>query len=213
MANSPQNGYNTQYYMDKPKELPGIRIITVSGRIGAGSTSLARHIAKTLSWKHIEGGEIFWEAVRKKMQLSPKDTNLRPDEEDVLFDKKLKEILQNEKHIVLETKLAGFLAQGLPDIFKVAVICEENGEDRAEIRIDRLVNREEVSIDDAKEEVFQREHNDLTKWRKLYVNNDQDWIYWDKKYFDLTVNTFDHNQEESRSLVLDALGLQQNQKS
>jgi predicted cytidylate kinase len=195
--------------MDKPVELPNIRIITVSGRIGAGSTSLAKHIAKTLSWKHIEGGEIFWEAVRKKMQLSPKDTNLRPDEEDVLFDKHLTEMLKKETHIVLETKLAGFLAQGLADVFKIAVICEENGEDRAEIRIDRLVNREQVSIDDAKAEVFEREHNDLTKWRKLYVNDDPDWVYWDKQYFDLTVNTFDHNQEESRELVLKAIGYEE----
>lgn len=192
--------------MSKPIELPNIRIITVSGRIGAGSTSLARHVAKVLSWKHIEGGEIFWEAVRKKMQLSPKDTNLRPDEEDVLFDKKLKEILQQETHIVLETKLAGFLAQGLEDVFKVAVVCEENGEDRAEIRIDRLVNREEVSVDEAKAEVFEREYNDLTKWRKLYVENDQKWVYWHPSYFDLVVNTFSHNQEESRELVLNAIG-------
>jgi cytidylate kinase len=194
--------------MDKPIELPNIRIITISGRIGAGSTSLARHIAQKLSWKHIEGGEVFWEAVRKKMQLSPKDTNLRPDEEDVLFDNKLKEILQKEQHIVLETKLAGFLAQGIKDIFKVAVVCEENGEDRAEIRIDRLVNREDVSVDAAKAEVFEREHNDLTKWRKLYANNDNDWIYWDQKYFDLKINTFSHNQEESQKLVLKAIGFE-----
>ena len=194
--------------MDKPIELPGIRIITVSGRIGAGSTSLARHIAKTLSWKHIEGGEIFWEAVRRKMQLSPKDTNLRPDEEDVLFDKHLAELLQKEKYIVLETKLAGFLAQGVPNIFKVAVVCEENGEDQAGIRIDRLVNREHVSVEDAKEEVFQREQNDLAKWRKLYVKNDNEWVYWNPKYFDLTINTFDHNQEESQELVLKAIGFQ-----
>lgn len=193
--------------MHKPVDLPGIRIITISGRIGAGSTSLAKHIAKILSWKHVEGGEVFWEAVRKKMHLSPKDTNLRPDEEDVLFDEKLKEMLQKEKYLVLETKLAGFLAQGMADIFKVAVVCEENGEDQAAIRIDRLVNREDVTVEEAKDEVFEREHNDLTKWRKLYVNNDKDWVYWDPKYFDLTINTFDHNQEDSQKLVLEAIGV------
>jgi cytidylate kinase len=63
-----------------PIEIPGIRIITVSGRIGAGSTSLAKSLAKYLGWRHLEGGEIFWEAVRKRLGLEPKDTNLRPDE-------------------------------------------------------------------------------------------------------------------------------------
>jgi len=72
--------------MDKPVEISDIRIITISGRIASGSTTLAKHLAKHLNWKHLEGGEIFWEAVRKKLGLSEKDTNLRPDEEDQLFD-------------------------------------------------------------------------------------------------------------------------------
>jgi cytidylate kinase len=194
--------------MNSPVELPNIRIITVSGRIGAGSTSLAKHLAKLLSWKHIEGGEIFWEAVRRKMQLDPKDTNLRPDQEDILFDQQLKEILKKDHHIVLETKLAGFLAQGIPDIFKIAVICENHhGEDQASIRIDRLVNREEISVDDAKDEVFEREYNDLAKWRKLYAHNDSEWVYWDKKYFDFVLNTYDHNPEESIAAVLQAANI------
>lgn len=143
------------------------------------------------------------------MQLSPKDTHLRPDEEDVLFDKKLKEMLLHAKHVVLETKLAGFFAQGIENVFKIAVVCEDNGEDQASIRIDRLVNREQVTIEEAKAEVFEREHNDLTKWRKLYADNDKNWVYWDAKYFDLTINTFDHNQEDSQHLVLKAIHAQE----
>jgi cytidylate kinase len=187
--------------------LPHIRIITVSGRIGAGSTSLARHLSVALGWKHIEGGEVFWEAIRKKMNVPTKDTKLRPDEEDMLFEKKQKEILHNEKHIVLETKLSAFCAQGIPNVFKVAVVCEAlTGEDQPQIRIDRLVNREQMPVEDAKAEVLEREVNDLTKWRRLYADNNEQWVYWDKKYYDLVVNTFSHNQEESLQLVLDAIG-------
>lgn len=193
--------------MGNPVDLPNIRIITVSGRIGAGSTSLAKHLAKSLGWKHIEGGEIFWEAVRRKLNLAPKDTDLRPDEEDVLFEERQKEILQHEKYIVLESKLAGFCAKDMPDVFRVAVVCEDiNGVDQPEIRIDRLVNREQISTEDAKAEVLEREVNDLDKWRRLYADNDSDWTYWDKKYYNLVVNTFSHNQEESLSLVVDAIG-------
>ena len=104
--------------------------------------------------------------------------------------------------------MAGFCAQGLSDVFKIGVLCEdENGQDKADIRIDRLVNREELAVDDAKAEVFEREENDLTKWRKLYANNDPDWVYWDRSYYDLVVNTFTHNQEESLELVLEKIGL------
>lgn len=194
--------------MDKPIDIPGIRIITVSGRITSGSTTLAKHLAKHLGWKHLEGGEIFWEAVRNRLGLETKDTNLRPDEEDLLFEEKQKKILSGEHHLVLESKLAGFCAQEMKDVLKVAVVCEDKeGNDQVQIRIDRLVNREELSIDQAKEEVIEREANDLAKWRKLYTNNDSDWVYWDKKYYDLVVNTFTHNQEESLQLVLERLGI------
>ncbi len=193
--------------MGTPVDLPNIRIITVSGRIGAGSTSLAKHLSQLLGWKHIEGGEIFWEAVRKRMHLAPKDTQLRPDEEDILFEEKQKEILKNENHIILESKLAGFCAKDMPDVFRVAVVCENvNGVDQPEIRIDRLVNREQIPVDDAKAEVLERELNDLGKWRRLYANNDANWTYLDKMYYNLVVNTFSHNQEESLGLVVDAIG-------
>jgi len=190
-----------------PIDLPGIRIITVSGRIGAGSTSLAKHIAETLGWKHIEGGEVFWEAMRKKMHVATKDTDLRPDEEDILFEEKQKEILKNEHHVVLESKLAGFCAQNMTDVFKIAVICEnENGEDQPQIRTDRLINREKIAYDEAKAEIFEREKNDLTKWRKLYADGDKLWVYWDSKYYDITINTFMHGQEENLKHVLEKIG-------
>jgi CMP/dCMP kinase len=192
---------------DKAVKLPNIRMITVSGRIASGSTTLGHKLAKVMGWHHVEGGEVFWEAVRTKMGLEEKDTNLRPDKEDEDFDSSLKQILTKGKDLILETKLAGFNAQGIPEVFKILVICEdEKGNDKADIRIDRLINREKISIDEAKEEVIDREENDLKKWRRLYANEDLEWNYWDKKYYDLIVNTYSHNQDETLKFVLQKLG-------
>jgi cytidylate kinase len=188
-------------------KLDGIRIITVSGRIASGSTTLAKNLSQKFSWKHIEGGEVFWEAIRKKMGLSPKDTNLRPDEEDKIFDEELKRILREEKDIVLETKLAGFNAQDIDGIFKILVLCEKNGEDQTQIRVDRLLNREGVSVEKAKQEVIERERNDVEKWRKLYGNYDPDWTYWNEKYYDLIVNTYDKSSDQTFHTALEALGV------
>lgn len=189
-----------------PINLPGVRIITVSGRIASGSTTLAKKLAQTVGWRHIEGGEIFWEAVRNKLGLMEKDTNLRPDSEDELFDAQLKKILQEDSNIVLETKLAGFNAQGMEGIFKILVLCTDiNGVDQTQIRIDRLVNREHMSVADAKEEVLVREKNDIDKWRRLYAKDDSTWDYWDKKYYDLVINTYSHDQDQTLTLVLDEI--------
>ncbi len=191
-----------------PIKIPSTRIVTVSGRIASGSTTLGHKLAEILGWRHVEGGEVFWEALRAKMNLSEKDTNLRPDKADEDFDASLKKVLQEGEDMVLETKLAGFNAQGIEGVFKIAVICEdENGKDQTEIRIDRLVNREKISIDEAKEEVIEREVNDLAKWRKMYAGGDSDWVYWDSKYYDLVINTYSHNQEQTLEIVKKALGM------
>lgn len=183
-----------------------IRIITVSGRIASGSTTLARHLAEKLSWKHIEGGDIFWERVRTRLNLDSKDTHKRPDDEDQIFDEELKNIIKNEKDIVLETKLAGFNAQGVSGVFKVLVICEDlDGADHMDIRMDRFINREKRTVEEAKAELIEREKNDLEKWRRIYAGNDSEWVYWDRKYYDLVINTYSHNAEESLNLVLEAI--------
>lgn len=190
-----------------PTEIPGIRLITVSGRIASGSTTLAKKIAHTLHWRHIEGGEIFWEAVRARLALAPKDTALRPDEEDAAFDASLKELLKTQEHIVVETKLAGFNAQGVDNVFKILVLCnDENGQDQTNIRIDRLVNREGLSIEEAKIEVLEREKNDIEKWRKLYAGGDEQWVYWDPKYYDLVINTYTHDPDTTLQMALEAVG-------
>jgi CMP/dCMP kinase len=191
----------------QPIQLPGIRMITVSGRIASGSTTLGHKLAEILGWHHVEGGEVFWEAIRTKMGLEEKDTDLRPDKEDEDFDASLRQILLNGKDLVLETKLAGFNAQGIPGVYKIAVICEdEEGNDKADIRIDRLINREKISIEEAKEEAIEREKNDLAKWRRLYAKGDENWNYWDKKYYDLVINTYSHNKDESLQFALQKLG-------
>ncbi len=191
---------------NEPVKLLDIRMITISGRIASGSTTLGHKLANTLGWRHVEGGEVFWEAVRTKMGLAEKDTNLRPDKEDEDFDASLKQILTQGKNLILETKLAGFNAQGIPGVLKISVVCEdERDNDKTDIRIDRLINREKISIDQAKEEVIEREKNDLAKWRKLYANNDPNWVYWDRKYYDLVINTYSHNQEESLKIALEAI--------
>lgn len=180
-----------------------VRIVTVSGRIASGSTTLAKRLSQELGWEHIEGGQIFWEAIRQRMSLNPKDTNLRPDEEDVLFDKHLAETLQNESKLILEAKLAGFNAQGITGVFKILVICEDdNGEDQTQIRIDRLANRDHHPVKEAKEEVLEREKNDLEKWRKLYAHDDPNWTYYDRNYYDLVINTYRLGEEEAFQTAL-----------
>jgi CMP/dCMP kinase len=191
--------------MNQPVELPGIRIITVSGRIASGSTTLAKKLADTLGWKLLEGGELF-EKIHRELHLDQEEADKRPDHFDLEYEEKVKKIFKEEKNIVVQSHLAGYDAQGIAGVYKILVEVCEKGVDKTEIRIDRLVNRDELPIDKAKQEVLVREKTHLTKFRRLYADNDPNWVYWDQKYYDLIINTFIHNKEESLEIVLKSIG-------
>lgn len=185
---------------------PNIRNITVSGRIGSGTTTLAVGLSKILGWKLLEGGALF-EKIHKDLKITELEVNGRPDHFDLEYERKIKKILSQENHNIVQSHLAGFDAQGIKGVFKILVACEDqDGQDKAEIRIDRLVNRGNVSVDEAKEEVFVRELRNLSKWRRLYSGRDTNWVYWDRKYYDLVINTYHHEKSESLQKALEGIG-------
>jgi|SRR5579883_2852412 len=184
-------------------DLPNIRNITVSGRIGSGATTLATKLAEKLGWDILDGGKLF--RAHTKDHGYAKD---RDDQFDLDYEEKIKKILREEKNHIIQSHLAGFDAQGIDGIFKILLICvDEEGNDKVEVRIDRLVNRDSMSIDQAKHEAREREEQNLAKWRRLYANNDPHWVNWDSKYYDLVINTYSHNPEESLKMALEAIGL------
>lgn len=188
------------------KNLKDIKNITVSGRIGSGATTLAKKLSEKLGWEMLEGGSIM-RRIQKEVGASVSETDKRPDHHDLEYEEMVKKILKEEKHRIIQSHLAGFDAQGIEGVFKIMVVCDdENGNDKKEIRIDRLVNRDKVSVEEAKSEVAQREKKNLEKWRRLYADGDQGWVYWDKKYYDLIINTYSHNASETLDLALSALG-------
>ena len=60
-------------------------------------------------------------------------------------------------------------------------------------------------VEDAKKEVLEREKNDLEKWRHMYANNDENWVYFNPEYYDLVVNTFEHSKDDTLKIVLEKL--------
>lgn len=190
-----------------PQELNGIRNITISGRIASGTTTLAKNISKELDWDLLEGGELFRKFHEEHLDDSSEiAVNKRPDDFDLQYENKIKDILKNDIHRIIQSHLSGFDAQGIDGIFKILVICEDDrGEDHADIRIDRLVNRKKISVDIAKKEIVERENNNLEKWRRMYAKGDKNWVYWDPKYYDLVINTYFNDADSSFKKVMEAL--------
>lgn len=176
---------------------PQYRIITISGKYAVGTTTLAENLKDTLGWKYVNVGAIQREYDRKNnINENRQGAFSRSDEHERKMDDTTKKMLKDEKNLIYEAWLAGFMAQGIPGVLKVLLVCSEEA-----VRIDRVVNRDEISVEKAKQYIKQREDENSVKWKKLYGDHD----FWDPKYYDLVIDTYSSGQMETLGRVLDKL--------
>lgn len=172
--------------------------ITVSGKVAVGTTTLAKNLSKTIGWKHINAGFIQREYDRKNaIHENRQGAASRSDEHEKEIDAMTKNMLTNKTGLIYEAWLSGFMAKGISHVYKILVICSDEA-----IRIDRVVNRENISVDDAKHWMKQREEENLFKWKKLYGDYD----FWDPKYYNLVIDTYSSGRLETMGKVLDKIG-------
>ena len=173
-----------------------VRNITVSGRVASGATTLSKALAQKLGWKLINGGELYRDYARKN-GIPLEKTNLSEDKYHRQLDQFIKDKLKNETQLIIESWLSGFDAQGIGGVYKIFVVCSEDS-----VRVDRLVNREKMTIEEAKNHLKTREEENLRKWEKLYGTRD----IWNPKLYDLIIDTYTNGQQQTLDLALKAIG-------
>jgi cytidylate kinase len=102
-----------------------------------------------------------------------------------------------DAHFVVESWIAGWNMRGLPHVLKVLLTCDDS------LRIDRLVNRDNLSVDEAKGQIHDRQEANFAKWKRMYGVTD----FWDPKYYDLVIDTYSNGPTETLNFVLHALGV------
>lgn len=177
---------------------PKYRIITVSGMIASGTTTLAKNLSHILGWHHINVGGLQREFDRKHaINENMHGAIARSDDHEKSMEEMTKKMLLEEKNLVYEAWLAGFIAQNMEGVFKVLLVCSHE-----DIRVDRVVNRENVTVEEAKQWIKQREEENIKKWKILYGDYD----FWDPRYYDLVIDTYTVGPMETMGKVLDKLG-------
>ena len=171
------------------------KAITISGRVASGATTLSKGLAQTLNWHLYNGGEIY-RLYAKEIGIPLERTDLSSDKYHLDLDKYIKNKLRKEKNIIVESWLSGFDAQGINKVFKIFVDCSDFS-----LRVDRLVNRENMTIDQAKKHLLTREKENLKKWKKLYKTDD----IWNPKLYDLVIDTYKFGPTETLNITLKAL--------
>lgn len=195
--------------------------ITISGLPGAGSTTLLAELKEALEydrWTGFSGGQFMRAYAIEKNLFNPDDklhhSSLAYGEE---FDRKvdfgIREKLQTEERWIIESWLSGFLAQQVPGTLKVLLICSDEA-----IRIDRVVNRDEVDVQVAKDNMHRRYRENYEKWARMYANEWNEWVvkpgtvskdapidFWSPDIYDIVVDTYSSSKEQTLQKVLNAL--------
>ncbi len=141
------------------------------------------------------------------------DASVYDEDFDRQIDLGVREKLATQEKWIIESWLSGFFAQGVDKVLKVLVYCSDDA-----VRIDRIVNRDDVSVDEAKEHIHQRYATNLAKWSRLYAQEWKDWVvqagkvkpgekidFWRQDLYDLCIDTYSMSREETLQKVLDAL--------
>jgi len=176
---------------------PLYKNITVSGKIATGTSTLAKNLVNALKWQYINVGALQREFDRQNGIHENKQGALsRTDDHEKQMEEMTKQKLMKESGLVYEAWLSGFVAREIPSTLKVLTICSNEA-----IRIDRVVNRDKVSVDEAKAWIKNREEENIKKWQALYGPYD----FWDPKYYDLVIDTYSSGPMETVGKVLDRL--------
>lgn len=195
--------------------------VTISGLPGSGTTTLLKLMKEELGldgWRGFSGGE-FMRAYAKEKGIFQEHGGLHHDarhyEDD--FDRQVdfgvREKLQNEEKWILESWISSFMAQQVPGVLKILVECSEYS-----VRVDRIVNRDNVTVDYAKRNIEERYQANLEKWSRMYRDQWNEWVvaagkaepdepidFWKPELYDLVIDTYSLNQEETLNTALAAL--------
>lgn len=154
-------------------------LLTVSGPPGSGKSTTAAALAEAFDLEHISGGDIF-RSLADERGLSPVEFNELAEEDEQIdrdLDRRLYEIASERDSVLLESRLAGWLAGDEADI-KIWLDAPLN------IRAERIADREDKAFETAYDETHRRERSEARRYHEYY-NIDID----DRSIYDIVYNT------------------------
>lgn len=174
--------------------------VTISGGVAVGKGTLKENLRQALEplgWKFASGGQLLRDFTKEYVQPL---ASLAPDDFHHKLDDRTRNLLTKEGHYVVEAWLSGFVARDLTDTLRVLLVCSNDA-----LRIDRVTNRDNISIDEAKKYIHEREVVNFQEWKRIYG----DYSFFDPKYYHLVIDTYSSGPFETTGKVLDKLGYRQ----
>lgn len=167
--------------------------ITVSGLPGSGTTTISRLLAEYYELELISSGEIFRRLAKERGMtladfgaLAEKDPSI-----DLAIDKNQRAIIRCQDNLVLESRLAGHMASGVPNVLKIWVKAP------LPVRVKRIQKRERMaSFDEEFKKTVLREKSEALRYMNYY-NID----IGDLSIYDIVIDSEKWNQYQTLDIL------------
>jgi cytidylate kinase len=167
-------------------------LVTISGPAGSGKSTAAAALAEALDYDHVSGGDIFRELADER-GLTPLELNKLAEEDDGIdrdLDRRLRQIAATRDGVVLESRLAGWMAGEHAD-FRIWLDAPLS------VRARRIADREDKPVDLARTETKERSESEARRYRAYYgIDIEELTIY------DLALNTARLSPEAVLEVIL-----------
>jgi cytidylate kinase len=170
-------------------------LVTVSGPPGSGTTTNAAATADRFDLQHTSGGDIFRQLAEERghtlaqfNELAETDPQIDRD-----LDRRLYEIAREQTDVVLESRLAGWLA-GEQATLRIWLDAPRS------VRAARIAEREDKSVEEARTATQEREASESRRYQEYY-DIDID----DLSIYDLVLNTARWDPDAIEDLLYTAI--------
>jgi len=154
-------------------------LLTVSGPAGSGKSTTAEALADALGYDHVSGGDIFRDLAEER-GLTPLELNKQAEEDENIdrdLDRRLRMVAEERDDLVLESRLAGWMAGSHAD-FRIWLDAP------LDVRAQRIADREDKSVERAREETIARAESEARRYVDYYGIDIED-----LSIYDLVLNT------------------------
>ena len=168
-------------------------IITIGGLAGTGTTTLAEVLSEKLDIQYISAGFIFRQMAAERgmsvLEFSEfAEGNIEIDKE---IDKRQAELAKSSENLIIEGRLSAYFIEADLRLWLMTPF---------EIRSKRIANREEKSVDVAKEEIITREKSEALRYKEIHnidISN--------MDIYDLIINTDSFDPESISEIIIQTL--------
>ena len=169
-------------------------IITIGGLAGTGTTTLAEVLSERLDIPYISAGFIFREMAAEHGMTVLEFSEFAEGNDDIdkEIDKRQAEKAKQAENLIIEGRLSAFFVDNAD--LKICLITP------FDVRSKRIAQREEKSVDVAKEEIITREKSEALRYKEIHnidISN--------MEIYDLIVNTDSFDPQSISEIIIQTL--------